>query len=414
MFKIPLHSLIVLVGPSGAGKSSFIDASFSSYEVVSSDAIREELTGNFRNQHANAKVFSEFHRRIKTKLSLGERVVADATHIKRAERIKTAMIGAEMHVPVFYIVINRSIEEKLSTGGWRLNVPGLIEKHHATFEAQEKDILSGDNIATVIDTRTADADEAETIEIVEKFNFDDITNSIKEAGFNGITAIGDVHGMTNDFLEIVKNAKDKNNLIIQLGDVVDYGNDSVGCVELMHQLVSNGEAIFIIGNHEKKLEKYVQQYSEGNVRIQVKGGLVKTVEQLKRLGDTKREMFNSKFTALMNHGRHHVRIGNNIFVHGSSTRNMLTLITNRLDGVDEDRAMYGEVDHNSPTDENGYPLRLYNWVDEIPNGHVTYVGHAYLDLNNPVTKVGKLGGKAIFVDTGSGKGGTLSFVDIDL
>ena len=57
---------------------------------------------------------------------------------------------------------------------------------------------------------------------------------------------------------------------------------------------------------------------------------------------------------------------------------------------------------------------IYNWVDEIKKGHTAYVGHAYLDLVNPVTKSGKLGGEAIFVDTGSGKEGSLSSINIPL
>lgn len=414
MFKIPLHALIVMVGPSGAGKSSFIEESFSSHEVVSSDDIRQELTGDFRHQHLNSLVFEEFHRRIKTKLEIGERVVADATHLRKKDRLKTAMIGVDLHIPVFYIVIDRPLEDKLATGGWRLEAKGLIEKHHETFKGQERDITRGDGIATVIDTRTSIDEGAETIEVVEKFDFYNIDKDIRNRGFDGVTVIGDVHGMTDDFEKHIKDAKEANHLIVQLGDIVDYGPDAVGCVELMYRLVVNGEAMFIIGNHERKLEKYLQQFKEGKVRIQVQGGIVATVEQLNRLGDTKREMFELKFRALMNYARHHIRIDNNVFVHASVTRNMWTSKSNRLVGFDENRAVFGEVDQNSPRNEDGYPNRLYNWVDELPQGHTAYVGHAYLDLVNPVTKNGKLGGKAVFVDTGSGKEGSLSSVKITL
>ncbi len=414
MLKIPLHALVVMVGPSGAGKSSFIEKTFKPYEVVSSDGIRQELSGSFRNQHLNGVVFKEFYRRIKMKLEIGERVVADATHLKKKDRLKTAMIGVDMHVPVFYIVVDRPLEDKLATGGWRLDVKGLIEKHHETFKGQEKDITSGDNIATVIDTRTSVEEGAESVEVVEKFDFDNIVTNIKYRGFDGISVIGDVHGMTDDFKKHINDAKALNNLIVQLGDVVDYGPDAVGCVDLMYRLVVNGDAIFIIGNHERKLEKYLQQAKEGKVRIQVKGGIEATVEQLNRLGETKREMFELKFATLMNHARHHVRIGNNLFVHASSTRAMWSTVINRLVGFDENRAVFGEVDKNIPLNEDGFPNRLYNWIDEITEGHTAYVGHAYLDLVNPVTKMGKFGGRAIFVDTGSGKGGALSSINIPL
>lgn len=418
MFKLPLHSLVVMVGPSGAGKSSFIEKTFGAYEVVSTDAIRKELTGDLRNQHANSVVYDEVDRRVKLKLALGERVVVDATHLEKKARLRTANIGAAMHVPVFYIIVDRPLDEKLATGGWRLDVhvkdKNLVEFYDDIFKSQEKDIVVGDNIATVIDTRMTKESGGEDISIITKFDFDDIVPDLKNSGFVGITTIGDVHGMTDDFVRHVDAAQAKNNVIVQLGDIVDYGPDSVGCVDLMYRLVVNGEAIFIMGNHERKLEKYLQQVKEGKVRIQLAGGILKTVEQLNRLGDTKREIFEYKFATLMNHARHHVRINDNLFIHASATRRMWDTVTNRLGGFDENRAVFGEVDQNSPRDENGYPRRLYNWVDEIPNGHAAYVGHAYLDLHNPVTKVGKLGGKAVFVDTGSGKEGTLSSVDMSL
>ena len=418
MHKLPLHSLIVMVGPSGAGKSSFIEKTFSSYEIVSTDAIRKELTGDIRNQHVNSLMYDEFVHRIRTKLSIGERVIADATHLIKKDRLRTANIGAEMHVPVFYFIVDRPLEEKLATGGWRLDIciknKNIVEYYHDIFKSQEHEILLGDGMATVIDTRVTKDEGGEDIAIVDKFDFDNIIENIRDCGFTGLTVIGDAHGMSEDFKKHIDIAKAKNNLIVQLGDIVDYGPDSVGCVDLMYRLIVNGEALFIMGNHERKLEKYIQQLKEGKVRVHVIGGLVQTIEQLNRLGDTKREIFDQKFTALMNHSRHHIRVGDNLFVHASSTCRMWDAITNRLVGFDENRAVFGEVDQNAPRDEDGFPHRLYNWVDEIPSGRTVYVGHAYLDLHNPVTKIGKLGGKASFVYTGSGKKGRLSSIDIFL
>ena len=352
-------------------------------------------------------------KRIENKLILGERAIVDALLLQKNDRKKIASIGAEMHVPVFYIVVDKPLSEKLQKYTSPDDV-ALIEKQDQIFQSNQKDILKGDGTATVIDTRPNETVISEEIEVVEKFNFYDILNDIKSRDFNAVTAIGDVHGMTNDFIRHIQKAQDQKNLIIQLGDIVDYGPDSVGCVDLMYKLVMNGEAIFIIGNHERKLEKYILQRREGKVRIKIEGGITKTVEQLDKLGDTKRYIFEQKFLALMNYARHHLRIKDNLFVHASSTRNMWTQISNRLTGFDENRAVFGEVDQHAPRDENGFPHRLYNWVDEIPYGHTVYVGHAYLDLFNPVTKDGKSGGKAIFVDTGSGKEGTLSSVDIIL
>lgn len=405
MLKLPLHSLVVMVGPSGAGKSTFVSNTFESYEVVSSDAIRQELTGDFQNQNFNNIVFEEFHRRIRLKLQLGERVIADATHLRKKDRLKTAQIGVDFHVPVYYIIINRPLNEKLMTAGWRNDVPGLIERHDNLFNAQEKDILSGDGIASIIDLRDSAIRTGNTqkIQIVKKIDYHNIRYSLLDNDFTHIRVIGDVHGMSREFRNELKSALDNNEFIIQLGDIVDYGPDSISCVDMMYGVVMSGQGTMIIGNHEKKLEKYLIQKKAGDVKIQIVGGIVPTIDQIERLGEKRRTIFEHRFFTLMNHSRHHIVIGNKLFVHGSATSNMWKITSNRLSGFDEQRAVFAQVDTKVPAREDGYPNRIYDWVNEIPDNHTVYVGHDFLDIYNPVEKMGKLGGKAIFVDTGSGK-----------
>ena len=413
MFQIPLHSLIVMVGPSGAGKSSFIKDHFQSYEVVSTDAIREELTGDFRNQHINDVVFREYHRRIDLKLRLGERVVADATNLRKKERTRVAQIGANLRVSVFYIVVNRPLEEKLETAGWRDEK--LIRKHQETFKGQEKDILSGDKMASVIDTRVSDEEGAEDVDVVQKWDFSNLTQEVIDAGYKGIDIIGDVHGMTDDFARLVNQATRKNHFIVQLGDVVDYGPDAVGSVDLMYKIVSFGRGIFIIGNHERKLEKYLQQKKEGNIRVQVKGGIEATVKQLGGLAQNKLEHFEQRFGALMHHARHHATMEIDgerlLFVHAAASPQMWDMVVPRLTGFNENRAVFGQIDKETPRREDGFPNRIYDWVDDIPSGDTVYVGHDIQHMEVPVVKSSKNGGKAIFVDTGSGKGGVLSVIE---
>ena len=250
--------------------------------------------------------------------------------------------------------------------------------------------------------------------IIEQENYENLKTFLIERGFSGVTVIGDVHGMTEDFENHVDVAMEKNHFIIQLGDIVDYGPDSVGCVDLMYSLVMDCKAAFVVGNHERKLAKYITQFREGKIRIQIKGGIVQTVEQLTALDEATYNGFEAIFTELMDNARHHIVLDNNLFVHASATPTMWGNTSNRLKGFDENRAMFGEVDRTNPRNEDGYPNRLYNWIDDIPDGHTVYVGHAYLDLYNPVVKEGKKGGRAIFVDTGSGKEGSLSSVEISL
>ena len=76
--------LWVMVGLSGSGKSTIAkkiaDDNHNSV-IVSSDNIREELTGDYEDQKHNEEVFKIFHDRIRKNLENKQNVIADATNL---------------------------------------------------------------------------------------------------------------------------------------------------------------------------------------------------------------------------------------------------------------------------------------------------------------------------------------------
>lgn len=76
---------LMLVGLPGAGKSSIMRR-FETYNVHSSDDIREELTGDINRQDINSLVFETLHKRVKEDLLNGENVIYDATNISWKRR----------------------------------------------------------------------------------------------------------------------------------------------------------------------------------------------------------------------------------------------------------------------------------------------------------------------------------------
>nr|DAQ21417.1 MAG TPA: AAA domain protein [Caudoviricetes sp.] len=79
----------VLVGLSGSGKSTIatqIANENPNTIIVSSDAIREELTGNYEDQEHNEEVFKIFHNRIRKNLENKKNVIADATNLTMKSR----------------------------------------------------------------------------------------------------------------------------------------------------------------------------------------------------------------------------------------------------------------------------------------------------------------------------------------
>jgi predicted kinase len=77
---------VMLVGLPGSGKSTLTEKEYSNYSVHSSDAIREELSGDVNNQDINKQVFEVLHKRVKEDLIQGKNVVYDATNISWKRR----------------------------------------------------------------------------------------------------------------------------------------------------------------------------------------------------------------------------------------------------------------------------------------------------------------------------------------
>jgi predicted kinase len=157
--------LTLMVGPSGAGKSTWlakkwfqpvstssgieVNVKIDLSHIVSSDQIRADLCGDFRDQTKNDEVFKVLHEVVKCRINNGLPTIVDATNIKRADRM--GVVALAEGSPVRYIVINRPMEEKYSSAGWRAELPfDLIAKHEQTFQSQIKDILAGDHLPNVI------------------------------------------------------------------------------------------------------------------------------------------------------------------------------------------------------------------------------------------------------------------------
>jgi predicted kinase len=81
--------LYILIGMPGAGKSTWARAQ--PEQVVSTDAIRLELTGDERNMERNAWVFRTFYTRVGRALSGG--VIADSTGLDAPTREHLIGIG---------------------------------------------------------------------------------------------------------------------------------------------------------------------------------------------------------------------------------------------------------------------------------------------------------------------------------
>jgi protein phosphatase len=214
-----------------------------------------------------------------------------------------------------------------------------------------------------------------------------------------IRVVGDVHGEATAFAYAA--ATDR--FVIQLGDLTDHGPDNAGVLRIMFDLIDRGRGLFLLGNHDLKLARVL-----AGQPIRVDRVLQSTIAQLDAALRDRVVQETACAPAWLRHGMA-------FFVHGGFHTAMLdqpapALGLNRPSGPAA-RALYGEPTGRIQPD--GYPERSLRWVDRIPAGITVYCGHDRRSTDGrPYERRGAAGGTAIFLDTGAGKGGHLSWIDL--
>jgi len=223
--------------------------------------------------------------------------------------------------------------------------------------------------------------------------------------FDGMLVIADLHGDYESYARAASFAENNGLFLLSLGDLVDRGPSPFEVVSDMHRRMVAGTAGLCIGNHDDKFRRY---YRGSKVSFSLDAR--RTMESVgeERMNDFLR-MYTEMIEMPVLSGMYHI-FGDYIFVHAASHPCMWEN-TERFGDTARSRALFGET--NGETYDDGYPVRLYNWVDEIPIGRTVVVGHDKMAVFNvplmsPLTRLNANGGKAIFMDTGCGKGGFLT------
>lgn len=384
MFKIiPAHSLIISVGPNAASRTATVQSNFDAHEIISATDVCENLVGERNRPDLNSVVFAEIRHRIALKLSLGERVVVDAQNLRKEDRMSLARIGAETGVPVYYFVCDPE---------------GADEVGMSRFLAAQGDLMRGDGLAEVIDWRH------HTPQPIAK-----VAPGLDElrARFSGITVIADVHGMYQSLLSALSWARSRNHYVVLLGDVVDYGPDTLEVADEVYRLAMRGEGELILGNHERKISRWAAQVDQGRVSIRLSDGNRVTTNALQALGAPARKRWLGRFRGLVARASYFRHFENVVLAHAGVHPNHWTGQATLREI--ETWSLFGEWD---PVNETTRPARRYSWTEAVPDGMTVIVGHDIRSTTLPLTTVSPLGGQTIFMDTGSGKGGFLSSVDL--
>lgn len=214
-----------------------------------------------------------------------------------------------------------------------------------------------------------------------------------------IRVVGDVHGDAAAFAYAA--ATDR--CVLQLGDLVDNGPDSAGALRLMFRLIDEGRGLFLLGNHDLKVARLL-----AGQPVRSEPVVQATIAQLD-------PALRERMVAEVARAPAWLRRGDTLFVHGGFHSAMLETPSPEH-GLDRPhgplaRALYGEPTGRIQPD--GYPERSLRWVDRIPAGITVYCGHDRRSTDGrPYVRRGAAGGTAVFLDTGAGKGGHLSWIDL--
>ena len=222
------------------------------------------------------------------------------------------------------------------------------------------------------------------------------------AAHGEIRVVGDVHGDDVGF----EHALATDRFVIQLGDLVDGGQDSARCLRMALDLRRSGRGLFLLGNHELKLLRALS-----GRKVAINPELTRTLAQIDP--DLRAEAIDA-----LRQAPAWLSYQDLFFVHAGFHPAMLRqhppipVPLGHGEGL-LGRALFGQVTGRHRQD--GFPERVLNWVDDVPAGMTCYVGHDCRSTGGrPWVCDNPNGGRAVFMDTGAGKGGHLSWLDLQL
>lgn len=225
-----------------------------------------------------------------------------------------------------------------------------------------------------------------------------------ENSFEGMLVFGDVHADYESFMRAYDYAKTHNYFFMSLGDLVDRGPFPFETVHKMYLAVDDGQGGLTIGNHDDKFRRYAK-----GAKVSFSLDARRTLADVGPEREAEFLMYYRELVERPVYSDYFHKFGDITIVHAASHPSMWENTT-RFSDTAKSRALYGEVTGEKYDD--GYPVRYYGWIEEIPMGKTVIVGHDRMPFNKvsdfPVMKSNMKGGKVVFMDTGCGKGGYLS------
>ncbi|MCL5057981.1 MAG: AAA family ATPase [Actinobacteria bacterium] len=391
--QIPKTSLVVLSGSAGCGKSSFASRHFRPTQVVSSDHCRAMVSDSEEDMPASGKAFKVFRLLIDSRLSLGKLTVSDSTALTPKARRELITIGRKHDFQLVLIIFDIPFavcsERNLSRAR---NVPSKVLLSHRRLLDRTLAGIHGEDFDSIYIIKEEELDSI-NVEIVP------LPVEVPLSGPFDI--IGDVHGCCNELetlLDRLGYSKANNvythpagRMAVFTGDLGDRGPRCLDSIELALNMVSSGSALYVPGNHCRKLHSYFQ-----GRKIKISHGLERTLEELERSEKSRRDSLAGRFMEIYKKAPPYLILdrGRLVVSHAGIKENMI----GRLSGRIRRFCLFGDT--TGEVDAKGLPVRR-DWASQYRGSALVVYGHT------PVAEA-ELRNNTIDIDQGCVLGGKLT------
>lgn len=398
---IPEFSMVVLIGASGAGKSTFAKRHFLPTEILSSDHCRALVCDDANSQEATQDAFELLRYMLEKRLERRRLTVIDATNVQHTSRQSLLAIARRYHCLPVAVVLDlpeKTCHERNLERPDRDFGVHVVRRHRKDLKRSLKH-LKREGFRKIIKLTSIEEIDAFTLERAPLWNdrreltgpfdiigdvhgcFDELKDLLEQLGYTITPRSEDV---IEDGFEIVA---PEGRTAMFVGDLVDRGPATPEVLSLVMDMVAQGSAMCVAGNHDVKLLKALR-----GKKVALRHGLDRSMEQLEGCSQSFRERVIAFLDGLISH---YMLADGRLCVAHAGLREDLQ---GRASGRVRSFALYGDT--TGQKDELGLPVRL-DWA-------ATYRGQATVVYGH--TPKGSLEwvNDTICLDTGCVFGGSLS------
>ena len=235
------------------------------------------------NQSATVAAFDVLHTVVRKRLERGLLTVVDATNVQANARRSLVQLAREQHVFAVAVVLDvaeRTCIDRNQLRPERVAVPAHVVRTHTSQLRRSLRSLKDEGFRYV--TRLK-GDGIDGVELVR----DRLWTNRKHV-HGPFNLVGNVHGCYDELCALMDDlgwvrttegrrtaTHPEGRQLVFVGDLVDRGPDSPGVLDLVMNLVEDGVAMCVNGNHDAKLVRALR-----GAAVKRSHGLAETMEQL--------------------------------------------------------------------------------------------------------------------------------------